>query len=432
MGRPRPQTHDRRLARHLGHQAGPQAADKRWAAPGAHFERRQVAPLLEDVLFDRAEPLALVEHAQPFEDGGVGRPLQLRIERRVDLQAFLVEGHLAVLRVEITAHLLDEVRRDIVLLLDLGDDHRQGGSGIGRLLRELVLLHHPAQDQVAAGLRSIGVANRRQRFGALHQPGEQGRLLERHLLRRLSEVVVRRRLDAITPVAHVDLVAVEGEDFVLGERLFDLQREDHLLQLAPHRLLRLQEERTGELLGERAAPLRAAQPDHVGDQGAGDPPGVDPDVRLEARVLGGDQGVEERRRHLVEGHHDPLLGAELVEDLAVGAVDRRHHRRLPILKAADLRDVEGQEVAEPCTRSDGEREGGGQDNHQAAAAAPSWPRWSARGCPARLRPGRSRRNDRRRRNAIGWIQRFTSPPQRGRGIIYSQRPAGQPGWSLNG
>src|SRR5207245_5878654 len=159
-------------------------------------------------------------------------------------------------------------------------------------------------------------------------------------LRLLPEVELRRRLDAVPAVAHVDLVAVEGEDLVLGERLLDLQRQDHLLELAADRLLRLQEERAGELLRDGAGPLGLPEPDDVRYDRAGDAAEVNPHVLVEARVFRGDQRVEESLRDLIEADDNPLLGAELVEDLAVGSVDRGDDVRLPVLKLADLGDVE--------------------------------------------------------------------------------------------
>src|SRR2546426_7520634 len=85
--------------------------------------------------------------------------------------------------------------------------------------------------------------------------------------------------------------------------------------------------------------------------GSRDPPGVDADVLVVMRVLGGDQGVKELLRDLVEPDHDPLLRAELVEDLAVGAVDRRDDRRLPVLQVGDFgyrSEEHTSELQSPC------------------------------------------------------------------------------------
>ncbi len=262
----------------------------------------------------------------------------------MDLETLLVQHHLAVLGIEVAPDLLDEVRRDVLLFRKLDHRHRRGDRLVRDVAPDLVLLDHAVEDMVAAHARLVGGPERGEGLGALHQPGEKRGLRQRHPLRRLPEVVLRRGLDAVATVPHVDLVAVEAEDFLLGERLLDLHRQHHLLELPADRLLRLQEQRAGQLLRDGAAPLRLPEVDDVRYDGARDPPRVDADVLIEMRVLRRDQGLEELLGDLVGPDDDALLGAELEQNLPVGAVDGGHDGRLPVLQPLDLGDIEGQEI----------------------------------------------------------------------------------------
>src|SRR5207245_143090 len=215
----------------------------------------------------------------------------------------------------------------------------------------------------------FGRAGRRVELRPLHQAGQESRLLDAHRLRGLREIELRGGLDAVAAIAHVDLVAIEAEDFVLGERFLDLQGEDHLLELPAERLLGLEEERPGELLGDGAGALRLSKVDDVRYNRPGDSPEIDPHVPEEAGILRGDQGVDERVGNLIEPDDDPLLGAELVENLTIGAVERRDDARLPVLKLLDLGNIEGEDVA--YDRAAGDRnEQRREDQRRQPAPAP--------------------------------------------------------------
>ena len=103
-------------------------------------------------------------------------------------------------------------------------------------------------------------------------------------------------------------------------------------------------------------PLRLPEVDDVRYDGARDAPGVDADVLVEMRVLGRDQRLEELLGNLVEPDDDALLGSELEQHLPVGAVDRRHDGRLPVLQSLDLGYVEGQEVPQDRAGTGGDQQ----------------------------------------------------------------------------
>ena len=64
-----------------------------------------------------------------------------------------------------------------------------------------------ARRSAPSGLR-LGAS----RDGDLHQAGQHRGLGERHLARRLAEIALRRRLDAIGAGAEIDAVEIELED----------------------------------------------------------------------------------------------------------------------------------------------------------------------------------------------------------------------------
>jgi hypothetical protein len=95
----------------------------------------------------------------------------------------------------------------------------------------------------------------RERFGALHHAGQQRRLGQVQLLRRLAEIEPGRRFQTIPTMTHVDLVAVQLEDLVFGERPLDLHRQHRLAELPAEALFTLQKEAARELHAESARAL---------------------------------------------------------------------------------------------------------------------------------------------------------------------------------
>ena len=133
--------------------------------------------------------------------------------------------------------------------------------------------------------------------------------------------------------AQVDLVQVGLEDRRLAVARLEQQRQHRLPRLAHHRALVRQPEVLDQLLGERAPPLAhlaAAQVDPGGAEDAGE---GEAGVAEEARVLGGEHGVDQVLRQLVDDDWPPLheLGAVVRADqrrleqhrLDLGAVERQ-------------------------------------------------------------------------------------------------------------
>ena len=122
-------------------------------------------------------------------------------------------------------------------------------------------------------------------------------------------------------MAEVDLVQVHLEDAVLRVAPLQLDREHRLLELAVEAPVRREEEHLGQLLGDGAAALHDAAAAEVLVDRARDAHRIHAEVRVEARVLGGDDGLAERRGHLGERHEDAALDVELGDQLVVLVVD---------------------------------------------------------------------------------------------------------------
>ena len=185
-------------------------------------------------------------------------------------------------------------------------------------------------------------------------PGDHRRLRERQVLRMFAEVEPRRRLDAVRAVAEVNLVRVQLEDLVLGEVLFDLDREQRLVDLAAPALLRRQEDQFGELLCQRRRALDLLAGDEVLESGAQDRLRADPAVLVKVGVFRGDDRVDQRRRHVALGNDDPLLDRVLGEGNAVAVEDPRDDRRLVVLEGLHGGDPDGVREDEPGRNAEGQ------------------------------------------------------------------------------
>ena len=92
----------------------------------------------------------------------------------------LVEHLRAVLALEVLAHLFDEERRDARRLRRLAA--RDDGSllgGVGLRLRDVALVGHALQHDVAARRRALHVDERALALGRLKDPGDERGFLER-------------------------------------------------------------------------------------------------------------------------------------------------------------------------------------------------------------------------------------------------------------
>ncbi len=227
----------------------------------------------------------------------------------------------------------------------------QAERGLRRLLghrrRERADVHHTGEHGGPAPLGRLRVVEGRVGRGCLRQAGQERALGQAQLRDRLAEEGAGGRLHAKGAVAEVDLVQVHLEDAVLRVAPLELEGEHRLLELALEALVRGEEEDLGELLGDGAAALHDAPAPEVLVDRARDAGRVHSVVGVEARVLGGDDGVAQGLGDLRERHEDAALDVELGDELVVVVVDLRALARVEGLELGDRGQGSGEDREDP-------------------------------------------------------------------------------------
>ena len=169
----------------------------------------------------------------------------------------------AVFLLEKLPHLLDEIRRRVVVPpLNVKSERRGPGLLVARLV-DLAVIEHRQQHLIAALQGAIGMENGRIGRGGLGQPRQQRGLRQRELAQVLAKIEFRRRFKTESAVTQTHLVRVHGENLRLREAALDLNRQQNLLELSPEALFGRQEEHPAELLGQGACSLRLAPLEQV-------------------------------------------------------------------------------------------------------------------------------------------------------------------------
>ena len=253
----------------------------------------------------RLEP-GIAEAPQALANRPLRHFLQLRHERRPDApvrrmipaeaipeglpQELLRVAGARLRRFRIRAH--PDARAARGLLLSGGDE---------------TLFAHALQHHVAPGDCVVEVVPGGQRGRCAGQAGDQRRLRQRQLPGRFAEQVPGHRLDAVNAGAEVDAIQVQLEDLILRQLCVDHHRQHRFVQLAGVGLAVGQEQRPGELLRQRRAPLERSWIAHVPDHRPREPDRIDPDVAVEPMVFYRDEGVLQVRRDVGQRHVLPLL-----------------------------------------------------------------------------------------------------------------------------
>jgi hypothetical protein len=131
-----------------------------------------------------------------------------------------------------------------------------------------------------------------------------------------------------TGTGYPDRSPVKGQDLLLAEVLFQLDRHQHLFDLAPPFPLAGEKEAAGELHRDRRRALDDPTGTQVDHRRAHDPRGVDAAVLEEVAVLGGEQSLADERRNLPLLEHQATLAGEVRKGLRCQAADASEGRRL--------------------------------------------------------------------------------------------------------
>ncbi len=167
----------------------------------------------------------------------------------------------------------------------------------------------------------LGVVARRR----LQQPRQHGRLVDGKAPRRLAEIASGRRFHPVGAGTEIDAIEVDGEDLVLGEMVFQPERQQNLLDLALHGARGREKQVLGHLLGDGAAALDDAPGTDIGHHRPRQADRVEAEVGAKAPVLGRQHRLGQGLGQHIEGHRAAMLIAERRKHAAVAGPDR--HRR---------------------------------------------------------------------------------------------------------
>ena len=110
-----------------------------------------------------------------------------------------------------------------------------GCIGLGRGNKAVV--QHALNDVLLADARALGVFDRVKGRRRLGQAGQHGGFGHRDVLERLAKIGLAGGGKTIGPVAQINLVHVDFQNLVFAQVVFELERQQHLVNLACKRLL---------------------------------------------------------------------------------------------------------------------------------------------------------------------------------------------------
>ena len=167
-------------------------------------------------------------------------------------------------------------------------------------------------------------------------------------------------------MAEVHLIAVEGENLVLGVALLNPDREERFLDLAFPRLLVGQKQLARELLRQRAGAARFPPLDDVFHERGHDPRNAEADVLLELVVLCGHDRLPQVGRDRLVGDDLTPLDRELADHLTAGSVHPRDGAWRVVVQRRDLGEIAG--VREDDARRDSEKRRDEEERNEAGVA----------------------------------------------------------------
>ena len=218
-------------------------------------------------------------------------------------------------------------------------------EGVALRLRQIVLVPHAPEDQVAAlqGLVRVdgGVVAR----GLVHHAHQDGALLHLQVDGILAEELQGSGLDAVGVGAEENRVQVHVHDFLLRVVALQLDRGDPLAELDPDHVqlggvLLAGVEGLRQLLGDGgAATLAGIAGQERLEQDAEQAGDVDAGMVVETGVLGGDRRLHEVQGKLVIAHEGPVLDMVGRQDLAFLGDDLGGQLAVRVLELFDGRDL---------------------------------------------------------------------------------------------
>ena len=145
--------------------------------------------------------------------------------------------------------------------------------------------------------------------------------------------------EAVCALAEKNLVDINLENLVLGQRRFDAQRQQCLVKLAGVGFFAGNEEVARHLHRDGGCALLAARAGDVGQRRAQDANRVDAAVLIEAVILGGQNRLFHDHRHVGKAHQVAPLFAKFANQEIVGAVNAQRNFGLVVGKRVDRRQT---------------------------------------------------------------------------------------------
>ncbi len=318
----------------------------------------------EDV-FQLARPvltgpaMAALVGSEAVGHGAVGGLLQVKVEGGLNFQAGFVDLLGTEAFFELAADFFLEPGRHRALRL--GDVQAQRGIAglLGLDVGDDSVGLHFTEDEVAAAQGFVRIEQRRKGYGRLGQAGQESRFSQVEVFGVFGEEKLRGGFETVHAVAEVDLVAVKGEDLLLGEGALDLDGEIGFLHFAGGGALGGEEEVAGQLHGERGGALGASVGADVMPDRADDAEGIDAPVGLEALVFNGDDGLAEDGGKAVVADDLAALEGKGADDAALAVIEIGGGGGAVALEVADLGQIDGIDQREA-----GQRTGGDGQNEQ--------------------------------------------------------------------
>ncbi len=187
---------------------------------------------------------------------------------------------------------------------------------------------HDPQDLAGAGHGAGHVVGQGQARGCVGHRGQQRRLGQGQLARRMAEVGLGRGVQAIGAGAEEGAVQVQLQHLILAKHRLQIPGEHRLLHLPLEGVFGLQEQSAGELLGQGGGALGGAMFLEVALGRAGDGVDVNGAVPVEPAVFRGQKGLGRIGRQIGQGDALAVLGAARGDHTAV-VVQERHAGRSP-------------------------------------------------------------------------------------------------------
>ena len=293
----------------------------------------------DDVLQMALPAVAPFVGGQAIEHGLIRSPLQIHVERGINLQAAFVDLVGSVFAFQVAADLFDKIRSQRIRIVRQMQDYRCGARVRGLRGGDLAIFEHGVDHQIAPLLGAVGMIDGRIDGRTLGQTGQQRGFFQRQFLCRLAEVELRGGFESVDAVAEKNLVGIQGKDLRLGETALDLDREHRFLHLALPTAVGRKEKIARQLHGQRRCALHLAAGVDVAIGGAHDAPEIDSGVAIEIFVFDRDQRVAQDRREIVVARDHAALQRERADDAAVIVVEFGDRAGTVGFQSVDLRQV---------------------------------------------------------------------------------------------